>query len=134
MIFYKKVGTRYFKGEGAMQNKNFPQEVRKFEIEAYERPKNLKGLKRTHVPFSGSPLKHPYDPKKVILVPDPYSSSPFYYEFKSDDITFAEKLPSIVNLEGETINIVRFWVKKMSIGMLCTPFLVEETKTYTPIE
>ena len=112
-----------------MQTKNFPQEVKKFEIETYEGPKNWKGLKKTHVPFSGSPLKHPHDPKKVILVPDPYSSSPFYYEFKSDDITFAEKLPSIVNIEGETINMVRFWVKKMSLGMLCTPFLVEETKT-----
>jgi inorganic pyrophosphatase len=89
----------------------------------------LKGLRKTHVPFSGSPLKHPYDRKKVILVPDPYSSSPFYYEFKSNDITFVEKLPSIVNMEGEAVTLVRFWVKKMSVGMVCTPFLVEETKT-----
>jgi len=109
--------------------KNIPQEIKKFEIETYERPKDLKELRRTHVPFSGSALKHPFDPNKVILIPDPYSSSPFYYEFKSDDVTFAEKLPSIVNLEGETVNMVRFWVKKMSMGMLCTPFLVEETKT-----
>jgi len=109
--------------------KNFPQEVKKFEIETYAMPKNLKELKKTHVPFSGSPLKHPYDSKRVILVPDPYSSSPFYYEFKSDDITYAEKLPSIVNLEGETVTMVRFWVKKMGLGMLCTPFLVEEIKT-----
>jgi hypothetical protein len=108
--------------------KNFPQEVKKFEIEAYKRPKNLKDLKKTHLPFSGSPLRRPHDPKKVILVPDPYSSSPFYYEFKGDDVTYAEKLPSIVNLEGETITMARLWVKKMSVGMLCTPFLVEETK------
>ena len=112
-----------------MAIKNFPQEVKKFEIETYEKPKNLKGLRKTHAPFTGSPLKHPHDPKKVILVPDPYSSSPFYYEFKSNDITFVEKLPSIVNIEGEAITIVRFWVKKMSLGMVCTPFLVEETKT-----
>ncbi len=111
-----------------MVTKNFPQEVKKFEIEAYERPKNLKDLKKTHVPFSGSPLKHPQDPKKVILVPDPYGSSPFYYEFKRDDVSFAEKLPSIVNLENEATPMVRFWVKKMSRGILCTPFLVEEFK------
>jgi inorganic pyrophosphatase len=111
-----------------MAAKNFPQEVRKFEIEVYERPRNLRELKRTHVPFSGSPLKHPHDPKKVILVPDPYGSSPFYYEFKSDDITFAEKLPSMVNWDGETTPVVRFWVKKRSRGILCTPFLVEEIK------
>ena len=111
-----------------MATKNFPQEVRKFEIEAYQRPRNLRELRKTHVPFSGSPLKHPHDPKKVILVPDPYGSSPFYYEFRSDDITFAEKLPSIVNLEGETTSMVRVWVKKMSRGIVCTSFLVEETK------
>jgi inorganic pyrophosphatase len=109
--------------------KNFPQEVRRFEIDTYAMPKNLKELKKTHVPFSGSPLKHLYDPKKVILVPDPYSSNPFYYEFKSEDITYAEKLPSIVNLGGETVTMVRFWVKKMRLGMLCTPFRVEEIET-----
>jgi hypothetical protein len=109
--------------------KNFPQEVKKFEIETYKKPKNLRELKRTHVPFTGSPLKHPYDPQKVVLIPDPYSSNPFYYEFKSNDITFAEKLPSIVDIEGKTIAMVRVWVKKMSLGMVCTPFLVEETKT-----
>src|SRR5512136_1557851 len=111
-----------------MAIKNFPREVKKFEIETCTIPKNLKELKKTHVPFSGSPLKHPHDPKKVILVPDPYGSSPFYYEFKGDDVSFAEKLPSIVNLEGETTTMVRFWVKKKSQGILCTPFLVEGTK------
>ncbi len=113
-----------------MATKNFPQEVKKFEIEAYERPKNLKEWKKNHIPFSGSPLMHPHDPKKVILVPDPYGGSPFYYEFNSDDVTFAEKLPSIVNLEGEATTVVRFWVKKMSRGILCTPFLVEESKKF----
>ena len=111
-----------------MGTKNFPQEVKRFEIEAYERPKNLKELKKTHVPFSGSPLKHPHDPQKVILVPDPYGSSPFYYEFNSKDVTFAERLPSIVDPDGETTPIVRLWVKKMSRGAVYTPFLVEETK------
>jgi len=112
-----------------MMTKNFPQEVKRFEIETYKRPKNLKELRKTHVPFSGSPLKHPYDPKKIILVPDPYSSNPFYYEFKRRDIAYGEKLPNIVNLDGETVNLVRLWIKKGSASMLCTPFFVEETKT-----
>jgi inorganic pyrophosphatase len=111
-----------------MAANHFPQEVRKFEIETYAMPRNLKELKKTHVPFSGSPVNHPYDSKKVILVQDPYSSSPFYYEFKSDDITYAEKLPNIVNVEGETVTMVRFWVKKMALGILCTPFLVQKIK------
>ncbi len=108
--------------------KNFLQEIKRFEIETFKRPKNLEELKRTHVAFSRSPLKHPLDPKKVILIPDPYTSSPFYYEFKAEDVAFAEKLPSVVNLKGETVTMVRFWVKKMSVGTLCAPFVVEETK------
>jgi hypothetical protein len=111
-----------------MPIKNFLQEVKKFEIEVYEKPKNLKELRKTHVPFSGSPLKHPYDPKKVILVPDPYGKNSFYYEFNRGDINYAEKLPSIVNVDGGTVNMVRFWVKKMSTAVLCTPFFVGETK------
>jgi inorganic pyrophosphatase len=111
-----------------MARKNFPQQVKKFEIEAYKKPEDLKELRKTHVPFSGAPHKHPYDPKKIILVPDPYSSIPFYYEFRSNDIPFAEELPSIVSLEGATIKMARIWVKKMSRGLLCSPFLVEDTK------
>ena len=127
--WYPKCIGKAYLGRPQMTINNFPKKVRKFEIEAYEKPKNLKELRGTHVPFTGSPFKDPNDPKKVILIPDPYSSSPFYYKFKSNDITFAEELPSIVNMEGETITMVRFWVKKMSQGMVCTPFLVEETKT-----
>ena len=128
MLFYYWTGGKDSLRRFEMAAKNFPQEVKRFEIEAYERPKDLKELKKTHVPFSGSPLKHPHDPKKVILVPDPYGSSPFYYEFNSDDVSFAERLPNIVNLEGETTPVVRLWVKKLSRGIIYTPFLVEETK------
>jgi hypothetical protein len=102
------------------------QEAKKFEVEAYKRPADINLLRKTHVAFSGSPLKHPYDPKKVILVPDPYGGSLFYYEFRSGDISFADELPSIVDLEGKTIPMVRIWVKKRSPALLCSPFLVEE--------
>ena len=111
-----------------MPIKNFPQEVKKFEIEAYKKPSDLKEIRKTHVPFSGSPSKHPYNPKKIILVPDPYGSSPYYYEFESRDIAFVEKLPNMVNLDGETLKMARLWIKKMSVGVVCTPFLVEETR------
>jgi len=106
---------------------DFPQEIKKFEIEAYKRPKSSKDLKRTHVSFSGSPLKHPYDLKKVILIIDPYSRNTSYYEFRSQDISFVEELPSIVDMDGKTVTMVRIWVKKMSVGLLCSLFLVGET-------
>jgi hypothetical protein len=107
---------------------NFPQETKRFEIEAYKRPKNLRELRKTHVSFSGSPLKHPYDAKKIILVTDPYSSHTSYYEFRSRDISFVEELPNIVDLEGKTVPMARIWVKKMSVGMHYTFFLVGETR------
>jgi inorganic pyrophosphatase len=55
---------------------------------------------------------------------DPYCSS-LYYEFDNDDIDFAEELPSIVNLEGETVTMVLVWVKKKSLAVRCSPFLVD---------
>jgi hypothetical protein len=106
---------------------NFLRKAERFEIEAYKKPQNLGELKKTHLSFSGSPAKHPYDPARAILIPDPCSSIPSYYEFKRKDISYVEELPNIVTLEGETVTMVRIWVKKRSIGLLCSAFLVEET-------
>jgi len=97
------------------------------EIEAFKRPKHIERLKETHVAFSGAPRKHWYDPTKVILVADPFSRATFYYEFRIDDIAFVQELPSLVSLENEVIPIVRVWVKKRSIAVRCTPFIVDET-------
>ena len=44
-----------------------------------------------------------------------------------DDVAFVEELPNLVNIEGEAISTARIWVKKMSIGVRCSPFVVEET-------
>jgi inorganic pyrophosphatase len=109
---------------------NIPQESVKFEIQAYKRPNDVKILKQTHVPFTGSPLQHPFDPEKVIIVPDPYSTQTFYYEFKIDDISYVEELPNIANIEGETITMARVWIKKRSVGIKSTPFIVDETKVF----
>ena len=104
------------------------QENQKFEIQVYKRPKDTKKIGDTHVAFSGSPLKHPYQKDRVILVVDPFSSNTLYYEFYADDISYAEDLGNLVNLQGKSINIVRIWVKKSSIGLRCTPFVVEDTR------
>jgi inorganic pyrophosphatase len=104
-----------------------PQEAVKFEIQTYRRPKDRKSLLKRHVAFSGSPQRHPYDHEKIILVADPYSTHNFFYEFHKDDIAYVEELPSIVTLKGETVTMVRVWIKKMSIAMRCSPFIVEDT-------
>ncbi len=108
------------------------QEAQAFEIESYKKPKDLKRFKSTHVAFSGSPFKHPYDADKVILVADPYSTNTFYYEFKTEDVSYVEELPGISNLDGETVMMARVWVKKKSIAVRCSPFVVEDLRVIHP--
>ena len=104
-----------------------PKGSEKFEIQAYKRPQNIGDLIKTHVPFSGAPQRHPHEPSKVILIPDPFSTHTFYYEFEAEDISFIEELPSLVDIEGKTISMARIWIEKGSIGLRCSPFVVEDT-------
>ena len=111
-----------------MPESHIPKAFEKFEIQAYRRkPKDLKLLKKTHVAFTGSPQKHPFDPQRVVLISDPYSTSTVYYEFMKNDISYVEELPSVANLEGETVMMVRVWVKKGSIAVRSSAFIVEDT-------
>ena len=100
----------------------------KFEIQTYKQPKDIATLLRTHVAFSGSPRKKPNDSGKIILVADPFSTNTFYYEFNTEDISYAEELPNLTSPSGETITMARIWVKKMSIGIRFFPFRVDDTK------
>ncbi len=101
-------------------------ETEKFEITRFKQPHDIKRLKKSHVAFSGSPRKHPFDPYRVILIVDPYSQGNHYYEFNVDDISFVEELPNMVTQEDEVIPVVRLWVRKGSIGIRSIPFWVED--------
>jgi hypothetical protein len=100
------------------------QKADKFEIEKFTEPKDIRSLSSTHVAYTGSPQKYPMDPDRIILVPDPYNDIGPYLEFTKSDITHVEKLANIVNLAGETVTMVRIWVKKGSLAIQCTPFRV----------
>ena len=100
------------------------QKTGKFEIEAYAVAKDSRSLSKSHVPYTGSPQKHPLDPEQIILVPDPYNRHSSYLEFSRSDITHVEKLANIVNMAGETVTMARIWVKKGSVAIQCTPFQV----------
>jgi len=102
---------------------NFLELKDKFEIQTFGKPGSID--KTETIPFSGSPRKHPHEPARVILIADPFTDNTFYYEFRTKDIAFAENLPSISNLEGESVSMVRVWVKKQSIAIRCTPFIVD---------
>ena len=101
----------------------------KFEIQTYKQPKDIATLMRTNVAFSGSPRKKPNDSEKIILVADPFSTNTFYYEFNREDISYAEELPNLTSPSGETMTMVRIWVKKMSIGIRSFPFKVADTES-----
>ena len=100
------------------------QKAEKFEIEKYEAPKDIRSLTKTHVPYTGSPQKHPLDTDRIILLPDPYNPKSPYLEFSKNDVTHVEKLANIVNLEGTAVTMARIWVTKGSIAVQCTPFKV----------
>jgi len=101
---------------------NFLELKEKLEIQKYVKPQTLD--KKNHIFFSGSPRKHPYEQTRIILITDPLSENTFFYEFNIEDVAFAEELPSISNLKGDSVSMVRIWVKKRSIGLQCTPFIV----------
>ena len=110
-----------------MATESYPQEAEKFQIQAYKKPKDVRLMRNTHVSFSGSPRKHPYDSDRIILVADPFSTSNLYYEFNKEDIDYVEELTSLGTEDGETSPMVRVWVKKRSVGIRCAPFIVEDT-------
>ncbi len=111
-----------------MTIESFLQMAEKFEIQVFEKSKIPKDLKKEHVCYVGVPQKHPHDVNKIILIQNPLSTNTTYYEFFFSDISYVEKLPSLINLDGETINVAQIWVKKMSIGIQCIPFIVADTK------
>jgi inorganic pyrophosphatase len=104
------------------------QKAGKLELQTYRRTTDRRRIAETHVAYSGSPFKHPHNPDKVILLTDPFSQNTLYYEFNREDIDLAEDLPSIVNLEDETLTMVRLWVKKGALALRCTPFRVADTR------
>jgi hypothetical protein len=111
-----------------MPLKNFLQEAMTFEVQVYRKPTDFKALRKTHVPFTGSPQRHPQDKNKLILVTDPCSTSTFYYEFDIGDVSYVEELANLVDLNGNTVPLARVWIKKMSIGLRCLPFIVDDIR------
>ena len=110
-----------------MPIRHFPEAHEKFEVQVYKKPKSIKLLQQTHIAFTGSPRKHPYDSLRVILITDPYSKVTSYYEFKIADISYVEEMVNLVDIDGETVPMARIWVKKKSIGARASLFVVDDT-------
>ena len=107
----------------------FIQKAKRMAIAHYKKPTDIMAISRTHVSFSGSLQKHPEDPDKLVLIPDPHSTDQTYFEFNRENITYFERLPAITSVNGETANMTRIWVKKNSIAIRCTPFVVNQPES-----
>ncbi len=102
--------------------------IEEFEIQASSTSRHAD--RKDHVPFSGSPRKHPWDPDRIILIADPFTAGTFYYEFKIKDIGFAEELASITDIDGNSVSMARIWVKKKSVATQSTPFIVDSIRQF----
>jgi hypothetical protein len=81
-------------------------------------------FKNEHVVFSGVLGKHPSDSNKIVLISDPHINKTSYYEFESADIGLIEKLPNIINSDGEDAVMALLWIKKGSLVAKSSIFMV----------
>ncbi len=72
--------------------------------------------------FTGAVRKHPYDKEKLLLISEPFSSDTQFYEFLIPDIVYYEELPNITTDGGESLFMLKIWVKNGSFGMQYHPF------------
>jgi hypothetical protein len=85
---------------------------------------NMNDFKNEHVVFSGVLGKHPSDSNKIVLISDPHINTTSYYEFESVDIGLIEKLPNIINSDGDDAAMALLWIKKGSHATKSTVFRV----------
>lgn len=90
------------------------------------------GRRSGGVAFTGTPRRHPYDTKRLLLVATPFSSPGLLYEFHLRDILAVEEEPNLVTAEGNSIRMVRVWVRRGALGLLMQPFEVRAQQTPSP--
>ena len=98
--------------------------ISRYQIEPYRG--SAKKLEEIAVSFAGSP-RSSQDSEKVLLLSDPFSRQAFFYEFRANEIVYAEEIPSPALPDGSTVSMVRLWVKKGATALKIEPFVVQDT-------
>ena len=88
--------------------------------------KYSKGPPRNSVPFIGYPRPHPMENEKLILIYDPVGANPMIMEFKLADVLYIEELPAAVTETGESIPMIKLWIRRGARGVSLEPFEVDE--------
>ncbi|MFW6363237.1 MAG: hypothetical protein ACOC0D_05270 [Spirochaeta sp.] len=86
--------------------------------------KKTSGSSEPNTPYFGSVRKHPYDARKIVLVPYPYHSNEGVYEFSMDDVLAAESSSEVANSDGDIISVMRIFIRKGAHAVNLKPFTV----------
>jgi hypothetical protein len=79
--------------------------------------------RKIQLPFCGALRPH-YNPKMLLLLSSPLESRSDVFEFRSEDILYAEELSSLTKPNGVTVERVRLWVRNGSPAMRMEPLRV----------
>lgn len=74
--------------------------------------------------YTGSIRKHPYDPKRFLLIEAASDESNHFYEFRLEDVVTAEDVRQIVSEDGEAVQVVRIGIRRGSRAIEMHPFTV----------
>jgi len=99
----------------------------KNEILSITKYDSLKFSEKNSVSFSGSPIQHPYDNEKFILICDPLSDHTEFLEFSKTDVVKLEDLTSITTKKGESVRLIKIWIKEGVVALKYQPFIVGKT-------
>jgi len=69
-------------------------------------------------------LRPHYNPKMLLLLSSPLESRSDVFEFRSEDILYAEELSSLTKPNGVTVERVRLWIRNGSPAMRMEPLRV----------
>ena len=92
-----------------------------FEIQ--KRTKRFDSLEKESTPFCGALRPH-NNPNMILLLTSPLESRSEFFEFRSEDIAYAEELSSLSKPNGVTVEQVRLWIKNGSPAMRIEPVRV----------
>ena len=96
-------------------------EGKSFEIQ--KRSTRSDSLEEESTPFCGALRPH-YNPNMILLLTSPLEYSSEVFEFRSEDILYAEELSSLSKPNGVTVEQVRLWVRNGSPAMRMEPVRV----------
>ncbi len=96
------------------------------DISVYELTKRSDVPPQNAVPFSGHPRQHPLEKYKLLLINDPMGENPSMLEFNVNDIVHIENLHALITESGESLRLVKLWIRKGARGIIIEPFEVGE--------